>query len=151
MNDTETFDECQSMQYRILMTRLAELVGHHQLPIKPDAADINDLLDGDAVHYELIREVVRSIYRASRCSHLDSEVRAETVFNSLGGIRGRLIAAGDTDIDQINLLEDLGWASRAVFAPALPPENDNEPDAGAGGDRAVVLHYPSSAPTAGRT
>lgn len=150
MNDTDTFEECQSMQYRALMTRLAELVGHHHLPVKPDAADINDLLDGDAVHYELIREVVRSIYRASRCSHLDAEVRAEAVFNSLGGIRGRLIAAGDTDIDQINLLENLGWASRAVFAPAPPPEDDSEPGAGAG-DRAVVLPYPSSVPTAGRT
>lgn len=127
MNDTETFDECQRIQYRALMTRLAELVGHHQLPIKPDAADINEILEGDAVHYELVREVVRAIYRSSRCSHLDAEVRAETVFNSLGGIRGRLIAAGDTDIDQVNLIEDLGWASRAVFAPAPPRKTTGRP------------------------
>lgn len=144
MSETEAFNDCHRIQYRALMTRLAELVGHHQLPIKPDAADINDILDGDPVHCELVREVVRSIYRSGCCSHLDAEVRAETVFNSLGGIRGRLLADGDTDIDQINLLENLGWASRVLFAPAPAADEDDKDGRDADtDDRPVVLHYPA--------
>lgn len=142
MSDTEVFDNCHRIEYRALMTRLAEFVGHHQLPVKADAADINDFLDGDPVHSELVREVVRAIYRSGRCSHLDAEVRAETVFNSLGGIRGRLLADGDTDVDQINLLEELGWASRALFAPTAP--SDDEPGADSGADdRPVVVFHPA--------
>lgn len=144
MSDTEAFSNCHRIEYRVLMTRLAEFVGHHQLPIKPDAADINDILDGDPIHNELVREVVRSIYRSSRCSHLGGEVRAETVFNCLGGIRGRLLADGDTDVDQINLLEDLGWASRALFAPARPSGDDGESGVDSGPNKPpVILYYPA--------
>lgn len=142
MSDTEVFDNCHRIEYRALMTRLAEFVGHHQLPVRADAADINDFLDGDPVHSELVREVVRAIYRSGRCSHLDAEVRAETVFNSLGGIRGRLLADGDTDIDQINLLEELGWASRALFAPTAPSDDEPGTDSGAD-DRPVVVYHPA--------
>lgn len=142
MSDTEVFDNCHRIEYRALMTRLAEFVGHHQLPVKTDAADINDFLDGDPVHSELVREVVRAIYRSGRCSHLDAKVRAETVFNSLGGIRGRLLADGDTDVDQINLLEELGWAARALFAPTLPSGDESGAESGAD-DRPVVLHHPA--------
>jgi hypothetical protein len=144
MNDTDAFRHCRTIQYRVLMTRLAEFVGHHQLPVKADAADINDILEGDPVHSELIREVVRSIYRSGRCSHLDAEVRAETVFNSLGGIRGRLFADGDTDVDQINLLEELGWASRALFAPGPGGAAGAETEAGTGDrERPVVVPHPA--------
>lgn len=141
MSAKEAFNDCSSIEYRALMTGLAEFVGHHQLPIKSDAADINEILEGDPVHCDLVREVVRSIYRSGRCGHLDAEVRAETVFNSLGDIRGRLLTDGETDVDQINLLEELGWASRALFAPKTPPDAGDEAEED--DDRPVVLRYPA--------
>lgn len=143
MADSEAFNDCLRIEYRELMTRLADLVGRHQLPIKPDAADINEILEGDPVHYELVREVVRSIYRSSRCGHLDAKVRAETVFNSLGDIRGRLLAEQETDVDQINLLEELGWASRLVFAAAPPTDPDANSDPRTDDDQPIVLQYPT--------
>ena len=125
------------------MTRLADLVGRHQLPIKFDASDINDILDGDPVHYDLIREVVRSIYRANHCSHLDARVEAETVFNCLGDLRGRLLADRETDVDQVNLLEELGYASRVIFAaPPQPQKRREEPDKD-NSDAPIVLQYPA--------
>lgn len=144
MNVSEAFNECHQIEFRVLMTRLADLVGRHQLPIKPHAVDINDILDGDPVHYDLIREVVRTIYRSNHCSHLGAQVEAETVFNSLGDIRGRLLADRDTDVDQINLLEELGYASRTLFAAPPPPhfENQTEPDTD-NDDGPVVLQYPA--------
>ncbi|MGA8261765.1 MAG: hypothetical protein WB783_16260 [Arenicellales bacterium] len=141
MTSSEAFDDCRGIEYRELMTRLAELVGRHQLPIKPDAADINEILDGDPVHYELVRDVVRSIYRSSRCGHLDAKVRAEAVFNSLGDIRGRLVADRETDVDQINLLEELGWASRLVFSTTPPDPADQKSDRDTEDDQPVVLQY----------
>lgn len=142
MTDTETFDNWRGIEYRELMTRLAEVVGRHQLPINTDAADINEILDGDPVHYELARDVVRSIYRSGRCSHLDAKVRAEAVFNSLGGIRGRLLADHQTDVDQINLLEELGWATRLVFS-TTPIEPTRTSGRDSDDDRPVILQYPS--------
>lgn len=142
MSAKEAFSDCRRIEYRALMTGLADFVGHHQLPIKSGAADINDILDGDPVHCELVREVVRSIYRSGRCGHLDAEVRAETVFNALGDIRGRLLREGETDIDQINLLEELGWAARALFATKQPSETTGESDGG-NEKRPVILHYPA--------
>ncbi|MBS1270216.1 MAG: hypothetical protein MAG794_01171 [Gammaproteobacteria bacterium] len=134
MNGNETFNDCRRIEYRQLMTRLAEAVGRHQLPVKTDATDINDILDGDPVHYGLVHEVVRAIYRSGRCHTLDAEVRAETVFNSLGGVRGRLLAERETDIDQINLLEELGWASRVLFAAPPPSGETCRPESDAGSD-----------------
>lgn len=143
MSDHEAFNDCRRIEYRALMTRLSEIVGRHQLPIRSDAADINDILDSDPVHYDLVHDIVRSIYRSGRCSHLDSEVRAETVFNTLGGVRGRLLADRDTDVDQINFLEELGWASWALFAAPPPSEETRQSEHDAGGDEPVVLRYPA--------
>lgn len=143
MTNSEAFDDCHRIEYRELMTRLADLVGRHQLPIKPDAADINEILEGDPVHYELARDVVRSIYRSNRCGHLDAKVRAEIVFNSLGDIRGRLLADRETDVDQINLIEELGWASRLVFAAAPRTDPNGHSDPQTDDDQPIVLQYPS--------
>lgn len=143
MNDHATFEDCRQIEYRRLMTRLSDLVGRHQLPINPEADDINEILDGDPVHYDLARQVVRAIYRSGHCGHLDAEIRAETVFNSLGDIRGRLLAESDTDVDQVNLLEELGWASRVLFA--APSENETrETEAGTEDDRPIVVKHPAS-------
>ena len=143
MSISEPFEDCGGLEYRELMTRLADLVGRHQLPIKTDAADINDILDGDPIHCELARDVVRSIYRSARCGHLDAKVGAEAVFNSLGDIRGRLVADRETDIDQINLLEELGWASRLVFSATATDAEARDSGRDTSDDPAVVLHYPS--------
>lgn len=138
----EAFSNCRRIQYRTLMIRLADIIGRHQLPIRTHAADIKEILDGDPVHYDLVQEVVRTIYRAGRCSHLDAEIRAETVFNCLGVIRGRLLADSETDVDQINLLEELGWAARVLFAAPSPggePDRDGRDE----DDTPVVLQYPA--------
>lgn len=143
MTDHKAFEDCRRIEYRRLMTRLSDLVGRHQLPVNPDAADINDILDGDPVHCDLARQVVRSIYRSGRCGHLDAKIRAETVFNSLGDIRARLVADNETDVDQINLLEELGWASRVLFATPPPgAKHQTEPDT-IGDDYAVVVRHPA--------
>lgn len=142
MTDQETLHDGQRLEYRRLMTLLSDIVGRHHLPINPDAVDINDILDGDPVHYDLAHQVVRTIYRSGRCGHLDAEVRAETVFNSLGDLRGRLVADRDTDVDQINLLEELGWASRVLFAA---PQATASPRSGTDleEDRPIDVKHPA--------
>jgi len=144
MSEQQVLADYDSIEYRAFVTRMAELVGRHQVPVNADAADINDILEGDPVHYDLIHEVVRTIYRSGRCSHLDARVRAEAVFNALGGIRGRLLGERRTDIDQVNLLEELGWAARVVFAAAPGPDGRQDKAAASDADDSpVVLQYPA--------
>lgn len=101
--------------YRELIGLLAERVGRHQLPLREDASDIKELLCPDAVHYELSKEMLRMIYRRNRCGHLDACVHARPTFEALGEIRSRLSRCRRTDIDQINLLDEIGWSLRQIF------------------------------------
>lgn len=102
--------------YRTLMLKLADWVGHHHLPIRNDAVDIHQILEGEPIHNKLVQDIVRSIYRLNHCNHLDDWVDTEIVFDALGEIRERLLDHTSTDIDQINLLEEMGWAMRSLFS-----------------------------------
>lgn len=104
-----------SLAYRELIQLLADRVGRHQLPLRDDASDIKELLCPDAVHYELSKDVLRMIYRRNGCGHLDARVQARATFAALGEIRSRLSRCRRTDIDQINLLDEIGWSLRQFF------------------------------------
>ena len=104
------------LTFRVLMTELANRVGDHHIPVNPGAPDIHAFLGADAVHHELVAQIVRQIYKANRCGHLDAAVSSRPTFAVLGRIRGRLSQCGQSDIDQVNLLDTLGWAVREMFA-----------------------------------
>lgn len=91
-----------------LVERLSERIGHHQVPLRPDASEIDELLAPDGVHHELITTCVRSIYRANRCGHLGAGIDPASTFSALGGIRGELLRSARTDVHQIELLDALG-------------------------------------------
>jgi hypothetical protein len=55
------------------------------------------------------------IYRRNGCGHLDARVQPAPTFAALGEIRWRLSRCSDTDIDQINLLDEVGWSLRQIF------------------------------------
>lgn len=120
---SNTNDICRitphAVAYRALALALADRVGRHHLPLRDDASDINELLLPDAVHYELSKDMLRMIYRRNRCGHLDARVQPGPTFAALGEIRWRLTRCRTTDIDQVNLLEEVGWALREIFQTDL--------------------------------
>ncbi len=117
------------LTFRTLMVELAHRIGDHHLPVYAGAADIHAFLGADAVHHELIAQVVRQVYKANRCGHLDAAVTSRPTFAVLGRIRGRLSQCVQSDIDQVNLLDMLGWATREIFAnhELLPGSFADEP------------------------
>ena len=93
----------------------AEHLGRHQVPLRDRAEDINCFLASDAVHQELIQEVVRKVYRANRCSHLDAAVSLEDTFTILGQMQKALLNSPRADVDQMSLLDSIGWHTRQYF------------------------------------
>jgi len=88
--------------------------------------DINDLLSPDAVHNELIQSIVRTVYCVNRCGHLDAKITMEDTFTALGRIRTSLLKSERSDVDQIDLLDNIGWYTRQYFGSA---QKEAEPTA----------------------
>jgi len=114
----------KAASFRTLIRFLAEQVGRHQLPINDGACDIHELLGADAVHHDVIKRLVRLIYKANHCGHLDASVTPSATFNALGRIREELVSSRFTDIDQINLVDSIGDASKDWFR--LSPQKDQD-------------------------
>ena len=102
-------------RFRELIVWWAEQLGRHHVPLREHTDDINDFLAPDAVHHELIQQTVRAVYRANNCGHLNAAVSLGPTFTALGQVRLGLANSAKADIDQINLLESLGWHTKQYF------------------------------------
>lgn len=102
-------------RFRQMVEWWTEHLGRHQVPLHDRAEDINCLLGSDAVHHDLIKEVVRKVYCANRCSHLDAGVSLEDTFTVLGQMQETLLSSPHADVDQMNLLDSIGWHTRQYF------------------------------------
>lgn len=105
----------QYARFRELVSWWADRLGRHQVPLREEHGDINDLLSHDAVHHDLIHEIVRRVYSQNRCGHLDALIELEDTFTALGHVREKLLKSTLSDVDQINLLDDIGWYTRQYF------------------------------------
>jgi hypothetical protein len=106
-----------SARFRELIVWWADQMGRHHVPLQDETRDINDLLSHDAVHHELIQEIVRGVYCQNRCGHLDAAISVEDTFTALGRVREKLLQSMQSDVDQINFLDNLGWCTRQYFGP----------------------------------
>ena len=116
-----TLKTTKTARFRELVTWWADRLGRHQVPLADHTDDINNFLSPDAVHHDLIQKVVRSVYRANNCGHLDACILLEETFTALGQVRVALIDSAQADVDQINLLDNIGWQTRQYFG--LEPED----------------------------
>ncbi|MDJ0956313.1 MAG: hypothetical protein QNI91_05640 [Arenicellales bacterium] len=118
-----TLKQTKTARFRELVTWWADRLGRHQVPLIDNTDNINDFLGPDAVHHDLIQNVVRSVYRANNCGHLDACILLEETFTALGQVRVALIDSAQADVDQINLLDNIGWQTRQYFG--LEPETSS--------------------------
>ena len=107
----------------------AEHLGRHQVPVDEQAQDIKALMSPDAVHHDLIHEVVRNVYCANRCGHLDAPITLDATFTALGLVQQALLAAKGADVDQMKLLDDIGWSTRCYFNATLEGQTAPRPEA----------------------
>ena len=126
MQDGNTAQHESPVTFRNLIRHLADAIGRHHIPVRSRATDIHEFIGPDSIHHELVNNLVRAIYKANRCGHLDAPVHAAETFNALGSIRARLSRSGRADVDQINLIDDIGWTVRELLdhsAGHLPNRN----------------------------
>lgn len=115
-------------RFRQLVEWWSEHLGKHQVPVHEAAEDIHSFMMPDAVHHELIQDVVRRVYCANKCGHLGASITLEQTFTALGAIRHALMIAPDADVDQVNLLDEIGWHTRQYFNRPLDPSTRSGPD-----------------------
>jgi len=99
------------------MLELADQIGRHHLPVRESAHEIGEFLGDDAIHHDLVKNVVRSVYKANRCGHLNAPVFAYQTFDAIGAVRGRLLRSITTDVDAIRLLDQLDYHVGCLLAP----------------------------------
>jgi len=121
----------KATRFRELVAWWTEQLGRHHIPLREHFDDINDMLSPDAVHHELIREIVRTVYCVNHCGNPGAEVTMEDTFTALGQVRRKLLKSAQSDVDQINLLDNIGWYTREYFGPGTD-QNDTARAAAAG-------------------
>lgn len=89
------------------MLKLADRIGHQHIPVNAAALDIHGFLRHDGVHHDLIKLVVRKLYKANHCGHLDAEVTWRPSMKCVIAIRNNAIQAESTDVEQVQLLDDV--------------------------------------------
>jgi hypothetical protein len=104
--------------FRQLIHYLADKIGRHYVPVRENAHEIREFLQPDGVHHDLIKDVVRKIYRANHCGFLDAEISEPQTLDSLGHIRAALLDSPRTDIDQFRFMEELCTYAAMFFADA---------------------------------
>jgi hypothetical protein len=107
----------RKFRFSDLVALWADRLGRHQVPLREECTDINDLLSPDAVHHELIQDIVRRVYCVNGCGHLNAGITLENTFTALGRVRQKLLESRRSDVDQINLLDNIGWYTRQYFGP----------------------------------
>ena len=131
---TETQAAVAAPVFRNLIEELSERLGHDYLPCRCDAHDLCDFLAPDGVHAELGNTIITTIYKASRCAHLNAPVRVMPVFEALGQLRGRLVQSSTTDVEQIAFLERVGMHLREVLETAAGDDLEDSPPAPVNGN-----------------
>jgi len=107
---------------------LERRLGHHQLPLNPSAAGIQDLFETCAVHHELMTRLVREIYKKNKCERLSDAITRSSTFDAVAPIRLEILRAPHTDIDLFNLMEDLCAAINTAFGgDPIRPQSKKRP------------------------
>ena len=138
---TTRVDADSAARFRQLVGWWAESLGRHHVPLREHTDDINNFIGPDAVHHEVIQQVVRAVYCANSCGHLDADVTLEDTFTALGEVKTVLLNSPHADIDQINLVDSIGWHTRQFFGLAAQADT---PPTGAEVDPAGEVPLPEA-------
>lgn len=117
----EQVNSTNKMTFRHFIQLLAEKVGRHQIPVVPDANEIRYFLAEDAVHHQLVKALVRDIYKTNCCGHLDAIIDPAKTISLLGTLRSALLTENDTDICRVRLMNQLCEVSRTILSQEIHP------------------------------
>jgi hypothetical protein len=115
------------MTFLELVEYLARRLGHHQVPVNPDARVLKDLIESGAVHYAILKQVLSAIYARNQCRRLNDPVRLNEAFDALAPVRTEILESARTDVDQYHFMENLCMAIGEALG--VPPGNAIPSDA----------------------
>lgn len=102
------------------MQYLETRVGHHQLPLDPQAHDLRGLLASCALHHEVTRELTQAIYKQNRCNTLRDRVDPARTLEAIVPIRLKILQSDTTDLDLFHFIEAWCAAVTAFFDEHAP-------------------------------
>lgn len=110
------------MNFKELVGCLADEIGYHQVPLNTRAHQVNDLLEGCALHHELMLRLMRAIYRRNGCHKLIDGVTRAATLDAVAPVRLDVLRSPRTDIDTKRLMDDFCLAITRIFdhETALP-------------------------------
>lgn len=103
------------MNFKELIACLADEIGYHQVPLNTHAHQVNDLLEGCALHHDLMLHLLRAIYRHNGCHKLIDGVTRTATLDAVAPIRLDVLRSPKTDIDTKRLIDDFCLAVARIF------------------------------------
>ncbi|OGI44619.1 MAG: hypothetical protein A2150_07365 [Candidatus Muproteobacteria bacterium RBG_16_64_11] len=103
------------MTFKELIQCLADEIGYHQVPLNNRAHQVNDLLEGCALHHELMLRLMGAIYRHNGCRKLADCVTRTVTLDAVAPIRLDVLRSPRTDIDTKRLMDDFCLAITRIF------------------------------------
>jgi hypothetical protein len=103
------------MNFKELIACLADEIGYHQVPLNTRAHQVNELLEGCALHHDLMLHLLRAIYRHNGCHKLIDGVTRTATLDAVAPIRLDVLRSPKTDIDTKRLIDDFCLAVSRIF------------------------------------
>lgn len=98
---------------------LVRRLGHHQVPVRPGARALKELIESSALHYELVKRVLAAVYSANGCHRLTDPIQMNATLDALAPVRAEVLESTRTDVDRYHFMENLCMA--AGEAVGVPP------------------------------
>jgi hypothetical protein len=94
--------------FRDLLEHWMLHVGSHQLPLDWRSRAAPDVVCSEAVHYDVMRELVHELYATNGCGSPEHPVSLSATLDALGRTRARTCSRRRVDIEAVALVERLG-------------------------------------------
>ena len=104
----------RSLTFRELISVLTDKLGHDHFPYDlTQGTTINDIVHGNIIHHDLVKELIIMLYKANQCASFGCTVYADKVFDVLGKTEAKLRQRGDAD--SLRFINDIGWLCRELY------------------------------------
>lgn len=113
------------MTYRELAIWLENELGTCHLLVNRAAKEPADLLLATGLHDQLVRELLRAVYKSNRCYHIRARLSAERTLAALQPVREKVLDQPATDLLTVRFLDAVDAAVRGAFR--LPDKGQPTP------------------------
>ena len=115
------------MKFIVLLQKLEQQLGYHQVPINAHAHRLQDVFECSPLHHDLMLRLIQAIYKQNGCTSMFARVELESTQVALSEIRLGALKANNTDVDLFKFIDDLCYAVEDAFANSDRRRNQDLP------------------------